>query len=50
MRNPLVERPWLLIVVLLAGFMAAWITFVVIAERHKPETVPVVVRPGTAEH
>lgn len=44
MKNPLAERPWLLIVALLGGFVAAWIAFVVVAERNKPATVPVVNR------
>ncbi len=40
MKNPLVERPWLLIVAALAVFMTVWIAFLVVAERHKPATVP----------
>ena len=40
MKNPLVERPWLLIVAALALFMGVWIAFVVVAERHKPAEVP----------
>ena len=40
MKNPLVERPWLLIIAALAIFVAVWIAFLVVAERHKPAEVP----------
>ncbi|HLP02548.1 MAG TPA: hypothetical protein VK163_11040 [Opitutaceae bacterium] len=40
MKNPLSERPWLLIVAALGLFVAAWTVFVIIAERNKPATVP----------
>jgi len=40
-KNPLIERPWLLIVGALAAFVAVWIVLFVIAERHAPQTVPV---------
>ncbi|MFT3828789.1 MAG: hypothetical protein QM691_03685 [Opitutaceae bacterium] len=40
MKNPLIDRPWLLIVAALGLFVAAWSVFVVIAERNKPATVP----------
>lgn len=40
MKNPLVERPWLLIVAALGAFVIAWIVFVVIAATHPTETIP----------
>lgn len=40
MKNPLVDRPWLLIVAALAVFVVAWIVFVVIAETHPTESIP----------
>ncbi|HQF39893.1 MAG TPA: hypothetical protein PK322_12310 [Opitutaceae bacterium] len=40
MKNPLVERPWLLIVAALAVFVVAWVVFLVVAELHKPAEVP----------
>ncbi len=49
MRNPLHDRPWLLIVGALALFVAAWTVFVVVAQRHRPESVPVISRPPARE-
>ena len=48
MKNPLAERPWLLIVVGLGLFVAAWIFFLVVAHRHQPESVPVKTRAAPA--
>jgi hypothetical protein len=45
-KNPLTERPWLLIVAALAVFVLVWTVFVVIAEVHTPATVPLVVSPA----
>ncbi|MBK8475864.1 MAG: hypothetical protein IPL39_06000 [Opitutaceae bacterium] len=42
MKNPLVERPWLLVVVGLAAFVLAWTVFLVIATTHPTESVPLV--------
>ena len=41
MKNPLIDRPWLLIVGGLAAFIAIWIVLVVIAVRHTPKSVEV---------
>ncbi len=48
MKNPIAERPWLLIVGGLALFVSAWIVFLVIAHRNQPESVPVKTRPAAA--
>lgn len=40
MKNPLVERPWLLVVVGLAAFVLAWTVFILIAVTHPAESVP----------
>lgn len=44
MKNPIRERPWLLIVGGLALFVTMWIFFLVIAHRNQPESVPVKTR------
>jgi len=49
MKNPLVERPWLLVVVALAAFVLAWTVFVVIAETHPTATVPLAAPPSVAQ-
>ncbi|HLP10179.1 MAG TPA: hypothetical protein VK178_18600 [Opitutaceae bacterium] len=46
MKNPLSERPWLLIVAALGLFVVAWTVFLVIAERNKPASVPTTTRPA----
>ena len=48
MKNPLVERPWLLIVAALAVFMAMWVAFLVVAERNKPASIDVPKRAAPA--
>ena len=40
MKNPLIERPWLLVVVALAAFVLAWSIFVVFAQTHPAQSVP----------
>jgi len=35
------SKPWLLIVLLLAVFLASWVVLISIASKHQPKEVPV---------
>lgn len=49
MKNPLVERPWLLVVVGLGVFVLVWTVFILIAVTHPTESVPLVVPNAVAK-
>ena len=49
MKNPLVDRPWLLVVGALSAFVLAWMIFFLIAVTHPTPSVPLVAPRGAAE-
>lgn len=44
-RRIIFNKPWLPIALLLALFLAGWVSFIALAIKHQPPTVPVATAP-----